>query len=193
MLNLSAKVTGGREITAKLAELEKKVRTKATKAAVTAGTRVFVQGLKAAAPKETGTLIKALGQREKVYKGGQIAFGVAGARKGQQRVITRKVSKRGKVSIKSRKIGKGEDIKGRAGIVELRNPAKIAHLTEGGRKAITAKKGKAIPVDIGGGLTVFRKKAKAVPAKRWMAKAFQAKAAAAQAAAIESLKSSVGL
>lgn len=151
---ITGRVVGGQEIARAFRELEKKIRNRALREAVKAGTEPLVAALKAAVAaqaSDTRALERSIGAKRTSYKGGRVAMGIVGARLGFARQITRTSSKRGKVKIKGKRLKKGERGQG-----EVRDPAKYLHLADRGRKAVRAKK-KAFPIPVGGGIAFSRR------------------------------------
>lgn len=110
------KIIGMDKLQAKLRALPKKVQTKGTRKAITAGTKPILAAERAAVPVRSGLLKKALGKKISTKGGG--GYGVVGPRRGFGQP-----NAKGKLKFKARK--KGE--KKPAG---LKDPARYAHLAE---------------------------------------------------------------
>lgn len=110
------KVIGMDRLQAKLRTLPKKVQTKGTRKAITAGTKPILAAERAAVPIDTGLLKKSLGKKISLKGGG--GFGVVGPRRGFG-VPTEK----GKLKFKATR-------KGVKNVASFKEPTRYAHLAE---------------------------------------------------------------
>lgn len=78
-------VQGQPQIAAALRSIDKKLRTRVLRKAVTAAAKFMVRRLKPRTPTDTGTLKKSHGQRVKTYRGSGVSVGVVGPRIGFER------------------------------------------------------------------------------------------------------------
>lgn len=105
---MSLKLEGARELKQLLEQLPKRVRSKALRQALTQASGPILKTAKAKAPRDSGTLKRALGRKVKANTTKGIGFAAIGARKG---------------------------IRGRDGKYgEKRVPSRYIHLVEKGRK-----------------------------------------------------------
>lgn len=81
---VSTNIAGGKKILVQLAEVEKKIRTKALRKGLGEGTKKILWATKAKTKqhRRTGQLHKALGRKIKVYRHSGAAVGLVGVRKG---------------------------------------------------------------------------------------------------------------
>ena len=77
---LKMQVKGIEKMTKNLAKLGTRVAARGPAAAVRAGGSVIIREMRSRAPKDTGSLKKAIGQKVKTYRGQKIVTGIIGAR-----------------------------------------------------------------------------------------------------------------
>lgn len=167
--------------------LEKKAATQVLKEVVKAGIVPTLAAIKAEAAKnkDTGTLLKALGSKQKAYKSGSIHFGIIGARAGQKREVIRTFTKRGKPRIKLKKTTLTKRESGK----ETRDAVHYLHLLNKGRKAL---KGPRMPVRIKAtGKVVFDRSVKEAVGTNFMRKGWVASRSARRTAMKAALKKGV--
>tara|TARA_R110001632_G_C11296362_1_gene413370 strand:- start:720 stop:1157 length:438 start_codon:yes stop_codon:yes gene_type:complete len=104
-MSVNVYMTGIKEMQANLRRLGTKKALRAPAAAVRAGSKVIINQSRSAAPVDTGTLKKALGQKVKTYRSSKVVVSVFGVR--NKLVVTAKGN---------------------------RNPVKYAHLVEFGTR-----------------------------------------------------------
>lgn len=175
------KIVGLDAVRKKLATLAAKSGKKVIRDGVKAGAKPMLQAAKAEAPKDTGTLVKALGVKQKTYRNGIVVVGMVGARVGQARSVTRSFTKRGKQRIKLKKTS---DKSGPT--QEVRDASRYLHLAESGRKAVRGK-GKKLVMRLAGGQTVASNSAKAFAGHGFMAKAWRRVHREAKTAAVAAM------
>jgi hypothetical protein len=113
---IQARVHGVKEIEAAFKNLDAKLKGQTLRKAIAEGKKVYLNALKAAAPKETGLLRKSLGTRAKTYKKGLIASQTIGPRSGfRQEMVVKIKDKKGKW-VGSKK--------------QMRDPRRYAHILE---------------------------------------------------------------
>lgn len=171
------KIDGLQDVRRKLKSLEAKAGKSVIRAGVKAGLKPMLDAAKAEAPKDTGTLIKALGVKQKAYKGGLIHVGMVGARAGQKRSFTESFTKTGKLKIKLKKTT--------ATGSRVRDASRYLDLAESGREAVRGKNGNKMRMRLASGVVIASKTAKAFAGHHFMRKAWEKvhKAAATQAIA----------
>lgn len=79
------KLTGHRELVAKLRTMDRKMRRSIGTKAVRAGARVTARAIKAAAPVDTGAGRQAIGTKVKQYRQAMVVVAITGERKGKRR------------------------------------------------------------------------------------------------------------
>lgn len=118
---VTVKMDGVKEFGERLDALEKKIRRKLTKKAVTAGTRVFMRAAKTKAPKRSGLLKKSVGSRVQVYRNSGVVVGIAGPRTGFGKEVEIKI-KNAKGTRVVRRVKRYQDPVRYGPITESRNP-----------------------------------------------------------------------
>lgn len=118
-----------RAATAALKGIDPKIAKAAHKKGMTALGRVIRDKAKALAPRDSGQLKKAMGDKVKTYKRGSVVTSVVGPRND-----AKATKKRPNPKAKFRKL-----VKRKSGANVMANPAHYAHLVEKGRKAVSVK------------------------------------------------------
>lgn len=106
---IKGRVEGLEEVLKALDAVDKKIRRKAIRQAVGAAGKIVLAAAKQKVPKNSGLLRKSLGRKVKVYRGSGVAVAIVGPRAGFRQQVSRD---------------------GRRPV--LSDPAKYAHLVEGG-------------------------------------------------------------
>lgn len=117
---IKGKIEGADQVVSALQDLEKKVRKKALRAAVSKAGSIILKRAKQLAPKDSGLLKKSLGRKVKVYPSG-VAVAIVGPRKGFRQDATRRKGKWAAVST-------------------IADPTKYGHLVELGTAPHTLKR-----------------------------------------------------
>ena len=120
-------VKGVPEAQAALAKFDKRIRTKVLRQAVTKATKLVTKAARRLAPRDTGSLQKAIGERVRTYRDSGMVVGIAGARsKLRFRVIEARRRKQAK------RVKRGEPTDG------TRRPVRYLHLVVRGTKRAKA-------------------------------------------------------
>ena len=86
MAAVKMKINGLEPLLRRLGELDAKLRKKTLKKATEAGSRILLAEMKSRVPRDTGMLIKALGQKIRVYRNSGIVVAIVGPRTGLKRI-----------------------------------------------------------------------------------------------------------
>lgn len=174
---------GNAEFKANLDKLDKKARDTIAREGTNAGRKLMTKAVKAAAPKETGTLKKAIGDKQKKYQAGRLHLAIIGARVGFKKQVIRTFTKRGKQRIKLAKT----TAQNKPGEIEVRDAAHYSHIAERGRKAVHAKGGR-MPIRTKAGKLLAVRSAKAFGGHHFMAKTLKTSWPRARAAMLAKLR-----
>jgi Bacteriophage HK97-gp10, putative tail-component len=146
---IKAEFEGARDVLARLAKLRPGRARTVLRKALNEATKPVLDAAKAQAPRQSGLLKKSLGRIGRTYVRSNAVVFFIGPRTGFRRAVT----------IKDRVTGKTRTM--------IRNPVNIGHLTEGGRKAVRARR--RVLGSQGVWLGRF---ARAVAAGRWLRRAW---------------------
>jgi HK97 gp10 family phage protein len=117
-IDIKAELVGFASTRRLLAELPKRARNKALRAAVTAGGTPIQRAVKASAPRDFGILKQSIAKKVKQYRGAAVA--IVGARKDVSQIV-RRAMRKGDLRTARR--------------ATVARPANYLHLVEGGTKA----------------------------------------------------------
>ena len=154
-----------------LGSLAPKAMTQCIAPAVRTAAKDLAYAITLRVPNRTGTMRQSVGTGAfHYYRDGAIAYQAAGVRRGFGRMIAAisSVQAGKETSMRLKRMSKAAT-KQRTGTL-YEDPAKIAHILEGGRKAIATRKGKALFNPLTG---QFFRSAAAVPGKHFIQQAEQ--------------------
>jgi Bacteriophage HK97-gp10, putative tail-component len=147
--SVKAEFTGAGDVLARLARLRPGRARTVLRRALNEATKPVLDAAKANAPRQSGLLKKSLGRVTRTYVRANSVVSFIGPRSGFRRAVT----------VKDRVTGRTRTM--------IRNPVNIAHLTEGGRRAVRARR--RVLGSQGVWLGRF---ARAVAAGRWLRRAW---------------------
>jgi HK97 gp10 family phage protein len=159
-LNMKADIKGVEEAARSLNRLEKAVRNKVKRKALTKGSQVVNKQIKQNAPTDSKLLRKSLAYKVRTYRQSGVMVSYIGPRLGFREMV------RGKP----------------------RDPRYYAHIVERGRKAVAPKKKSVLKFTAQDGRVVFGRKVRAVAGTRFMNRAWVTSSGPAQDAMIHEIK-----
>jgi HK97 gp10 family phage protein len=141
-----------------LQDVEKKVRNRAARKAMDAADKIVLAAQRSLVPVESGLLKKSLGKKVKVFRGSGTVVGIVGPRKGFKTFVV-KTDRGAAIAGTAKSVGLLRKAKGAAVGVEIRDPAKYAHLAnmhkqfvepsiDNNRAAVVAAMGNVIAAEI---------------------------------------------
>lgn len=167
-LNMKAEIKGVQEAARSLSRLEKAVRNKINRKAITKGSQVVNKDIKQKVPTDSKLLRKSLSYKVRTYRQSGVIVSFIGPRLGFREMV------RGK----------------------MRDPRYYAHIADRGRKAVAPKRKKRLVFEAGGsgrsrGILIFARRVRAVPGTRFMSRAWQSSSGPAQAVMVAEIKAGV--
>ena len=176
MFALSAKVEGERLLLDRFERVKTSVARKHLRAGMRKAGSLLTREMKNRIPKESGASRLAVGHKE--FGKGRRQGVVAGVRRGEQfvRQVVRELKitgygRRTNIRYTNRRLRRDELAAGRIGT--RRDPAKIAHLIERGRRAVSARNKKALTIAGRGGF-FLRPRAAQVAGSHFTARSYRA-------------------